>query len=235
MGALYRMLVQSLVTRGRVLAMGALGLIAVGLALLVRAHSGADRADTGYRLIDAYGLSVLVPVVSLVFATAALGEPAEDKTLVYLWLRPVPRWHLALAAGAAALTASVPLAVVPVVLAAVVSGVGGSMVVGAACAATLAAVGYTAVFCGLGLRVRRALAWGLAYLMIWEQAVARIAKGAARLSISVTTRTLAARIAGHSPLPRNAMSMPVAVGVPILFTVAAVVVTSRSLDRGEIA
>ncbi len=235
MTALYRTLVQSLATRGRLIAMGALGFIAVLLSILVRHSSVFDRPDTAYNLVDSYGLSVLVPIVSLVFASAALGDPAEDGTLVYLWLRPVPRWQLALAAIAASLSLAVPLAVAPVVVAAVVTGVGGRLVLGASAGALLAAVSYTTVFCGLGLRVRRALAWGLAYLLIWEQAVARVARGAARLSISVTTRTIDARLAGHDPLPRNAMSMPVAVLVPVVATAVAVVWTSRSLNRGEIA
>jgi len=232
---LYPVLVRALVTRGRLLAMGALGAVAVLLAVLVRTSSPFDRADVAYNLVDTYGLSILVPVVALVFASAALGDPSEDGTLVYLWLRPVPRWQLALAAGAAALTVSVPLAVLPVVVGSVITGVGARLVIGSACATLLSAVGYTAVFCGLGLRVRRALAWGLAYLVIWEQAVARIAKGAARVSISVTTRTLNARLAGHTPLPRNAMSLPVAIVVPAVLTVLAVALTARSLNRGEIA
>ena len=235
MSALYSTILRSLATRGRLLALGALAAIAVVLAILVRTGSGFDRSDTAFRVVDGYGLSVLVPIVSLVFASAALGDPAEDRTLVYLWLRPVPRWQLAVAASGAALTIAIPISVVPVVIAAVVSGVGGRLVVGAAAGALLAAVAYTAIFCGLGLRIRRALAWGLAYLVIWEQAVARIAKGAARLSISVSTRTITARIAQHSPLPRNAMSMPVAVIVPAVATMIAVALTTRSLRRGEVA
>jgi hypothetical protein len=61
-----------------------------------------------------------------------------------------------------------------------------------------------------------------------------VAKGAARVSISVTTRTITARLADHTPLPRNAMSMPVAVLVPALAIAVALALTSRSLERGEI-
>ena len=235
MTTLYGVLLKTLVTRGRLLAMGALGFVAILLSILVRGSAPADRTDAAYRLLDAYGLSLLIPVVALVFASAVLGDLAEDGTLVYLWLRPVARWKLATAAALAALTVSIPVAVVPVVIGATISGVGVRFVLGALCAALLSAAAYTAVFCGIGLRVRRALAWGLAYLVIWEQAVARIAKGAARLSISVTTRTLGARIAGHNPLPRNAMSLPIALFVPFAAIAIAVFVTTRSLDRGEIA
>ena len=235
MVTLYPVLVRALVTRGRLLAMGSLGLVAVLLSVLVRSRAGLDRADVAYNLVDSYGLSILVPVVALVFASAALGDPSEDGTLVYLWLRPVPRWQLAAAATAAALTVSLPLAVLPIVVGSLIAGTAGAQVVGALCGSLLSAVAYTAVFCGLGLRVRRALAWGLAYLLIWEQAVARIAKGAARLSISVTSRTVDARLSHHLPLPRNAMSLVVAVTVPLVLTGAALAFTTRSLDRGEIA
>ena len=234
MAALYPVFVRALITRGRLLAMGALGFVAILLAILVRTSADLDRHNVAYNLVDSYGLSILVPVVALVFASAALGDPSEDGTLVYLWLRPVPRWQLATAAVLAALTVSVPLAVLPIVLGALISGTGARLVLGALFGSLLMAAAYSAVFCGLGLRVRRALAWGLGYLLIWEQAVARIAKGAARLSISVTSRTVDARIAQHDPLPRNAMSMAVAVGVPVALAVAAVVFTTRSLDRGEI-
>ncbi|HZQ59291.1 MAG TPA: ABC transporter permease [Acidimicrobiales bacterium] len=235
MSALYRTLLRGLATRGRLLALGALAVLAVLLAVLVRVRAGVDRPDAAFSVVDGYGVSVLVPIVSLVFASAALGDAAEDGTLVYLWLRPVARWRLALAAAGAALTISLPLAVLPVVVAAAVAGVGARLVAGALVGALVAAVAYTAVFCGLGLRVRRALAWGLAYLVIWEQAVARVAKGAARVSISVSTRTITARIARHFPLPRNAMSMPVAVFVPCAAALIAVVLTTRSLQRGEVA
>ena len=233
--ALYRTLLGSLATRGRLLAMGLLGFVSILLSILVRTSSVSNRPDSAYMVVDAYGLSVLVPIVALVFSTAALGDPAEDGTLVYLWLRPVPRWQLALVASAAALTITVPTAVIPVVLGAAICGVGGSLPLGAACGALLAAVAYTAVFTGLGLRVRRALAWGLAYLLIWEQAVARVARGPARLSINADTRTLVARMADHFPLPRNAMSMEVAVAIPAAAAVLALIFTAWSLDNGEIA
>ncbi len=232
---LYSALVRLISTRGRILAMGALGFITVLLAIVIRGSTTINKSEAAFRLINAYGLSVLIPVVSLVFASAVLGDPSEDGTLVYLWLRPLPRWKLAITAGLAALTIAVPIAVVPVVAAAAITGIGWRLILGTAAGAALSVVGYTAVFCGLGLRVRRALGWGLAYVVIWEGAVARIVKAAARLSISVTSATVTARLAHHTDLPRNAMSMPVAVAFPIVATVLAVIITSRSLDRGEIA
>ncbi len=168
------------------------------------------------------------------FASAALGDVAEDGTLVYLWLRPYPRWQLALAAFAASVTVVVPVAVLPLVIAAALTGEGGRLVAAAAAGGLLVTIAYSAVFCGLGLRVRRALAWGLAYLLIWEQAVARVSHGAARASIFVNTRSLAAYVAHHPP-PQNAVAWTTGLIVPLVVAVVALALTSRSLDRGEIA
>lgn len=230
----WRVLVRSIATRLRVGGLGLLGVGAIILALSVRGANPFDRPNAAWSLVDSYGLSLLVPVVSLVFASAALGDVAEDGTLVYLWLRPYPRWQLAVAAFAASVTVVVPVAVLPLVIAAAITGEGGRLVAGAAAGGLLMTVAYSAVFCGVGLRVRRALAWGLAYLLIWEQAVARVSHGAARASIFVNTRSLAAYIAHHSP-PRNAVAWTTGLIVPLVVVVVALALTSRSLDRGEIA
>ena len=195
-------LVRSIATRLRVAALGLLGLGAVALGISVHVANPFDRADAAWSLVDTYGLSLLVPVVSLVFASAALGDVTEDGTLVYLWLRPYPRWQLAVAAFAASVTVVVPVAVLPLVLAAALTGEGGRLVAAAAAGGLLATIAYSAVFCGLGLRVRRALAWGLAYLLIWEQAVARVSHGAAR-GVTVHKYEITGRPRGPScPAPQ---------------------------------
>ncbi len=227
-------LVRSIATRVRLAGLGLLGLAAIVLGLAVHIGHPDNRPDAAWSIVDSYGLSLLVPVVALVFASAVLGDLTEDGTLVYLWLRPFPRWQLAWAAFAASLTAVVPIAVLPLVVGAAISGGGARLVAGAAAGGLLAAIAYSAVFCGLGLRVRRALAWGLAYLLIWEQAVARVSHGAARASLFVHTRSLAAHLAGRPP-PRNAVAWTTGLVFPLVVTAVALVVTTWSLNRGEIA
>ena len=53
----------------------------------------------GATLVNDYGLTVLVPVVALVFSSSTLGDLVDDKTLVYIWLRPVNRLTVAAAAA----------------------------------------------------------------------------------------------------------------------------------------
>jgi ABC-2 type transport system permease protein len=234
MTAVWWVIVRSIATRVRLAGLGLLGVAAIALGLAVHLAQPFNRANAAWTLVDSYGLSLLIPVVSLVFATASLGDLAEDGTLVYLWLRPLPRWQLACAAFAAAVTVVIPVALLPLLIGAAVSGQGPRLVGAAAAGGLLATVAYSAVFCGLGLRVRRALAWGLAFLLIWEQAVARVSHGAARASLFINARSVAAHLAGHAP-PHNAVAWTTGIIIPLVVTAVALAVTARSLDRGELA
>ena len=53
----------------------------------------------GADLVNDYGFTVLVPVVALVFSSSTLGDLVDDRTLVYIWLRPVNRLTVAAAAA----------------------------------------------------------------------------------------------------------------------------------------
>jgi ABC-2 type transport system permease protein len=232
-GTVWVVLLRSVATRARVVGLGVLGVIAIALGIAVHVANPVNRPGASWSLVDSYGLSLLVPVVALVFASATLGDLAEDGTLVYLWLRPVPRWQLAIGAVAATITVVVPVAVLPLVVGAALTGDGGRLVAGAAAGGLLATLAYSAVFCGLGLRVRRALVWGVAYLLIWEQAVARVSHGAARISLFISSRSVAARLANQAP-PRNAVAWTTGLIFPLAVSAIAIFLTARSLDRGEI-
>lgn len=233
MSAVFRLVLRTQVTKGRAVALGAVAGLGILLALAVRHGDSLDRPEAAYRLVQGYGLSLLVPLTALVFSSAALGDPAEDGTLVYLWLRPVARWRIAAASCAAAICVAAPFAIAPTALAAAVAGVGRGLVVGAAGAAVLATVGYCGLFLALGLVVRRALAWGLAYVLIWEGFVARSGTGVARLSVLAYGRAVLADRAGHAP-PPLAASLPASVVVPLAVGVAAVAATAWLLRRLDV-
>jgi ABC-2 type transport system permease protein len=188
----YRLLLRSQVTRTRVLALGALGLTAVILGFAVGQSDGGDQLRDGVALINQFGLSVAVPVTALIFASSTLGDLTDDSTLVYLWARPVRRWVIVLAAFLAAVTITLPLVVVPLVIAAALTGGGSALIEGTVAATALGTVAYCGLFTALGLRVRRALVWGLLYILIWEAFVARGGDNAARLAVRSITATLLA-------------------------------------------
>jgi ABC-2 type transport system permease protein len=232
--ALYRLLLRTQVTRGRLLGLGLLGLVAVLLGVAVGASEAADPVEDGIQLVNQFGLSLFVPVVTLVFASAVLGDPNEDGTLVYLWLRPVARWRIALAAMAATLTVALPVVVLPLVVAAVATGAGAELIRGTLVACGLATFAYAGMFTWLGLRVRRALVWGLAYILVWEGFVARAGATPARLAVRAHARSLLVRIA-DGPERLIEVSAVTAVAFCLAVAVAAFLLTARRLGRQDVA
>ena len=112
----YRVVLRNVATRGRVLGLLALGVVGVVVGISVGLASDVDRLEAGTGLANTFGMSLFVPVVTLVFSCASLGDLAEDGTLVYLWARPQPRWKLTLGAYSATLFHTLPLSVVPTVV-----------------------------------------------------------------------------------------------------------------------
>ena len=178
--ALYRLLLRTQVSLPRLLGIGALGALSVLLGLF--AGSDADPTQAAADVVSSYGLAILIPLATLWFGTAAIGDLVEDRLLVYLWLKPVPRWQLPAAAMLATLTVVIPLTVVPLVVSALVAGAGD--VAGATvAAATLAALAFSGLFVAAGLWFRRAVWWGLAWILIWENAAALVADGVAYVTV----------------------------------------------------
>ena len=126
---MYRLVLRQLVTRGRLVALLLVGAVVAAVAAAVGASDEIDDPlEAAVRVIADLGFTTLVPIVALVFATAALGDPRDDGTLVYLWLRPMDRWPVVIGAWLAALTVSLPLTIVPLGVAAVLVDGGGTLV-----------------------------------------------------------------------------------------------------------
>jgi len=180
---LYVTLLRTVSTKARLggfVGVAAFQLVAASL-LSSRGLRSPEWAAAGF--VDVFGLSLVVPLAALVFGTASLGDPIEDGTYVYLWLRPIRRWMLTVTAFAVTLTLVVPLAVVPTVAAGLVVSPTGDLFTGAALATVVAALGYSAFFVLLGQVTQRSLIWGIAYLLILEQFVARGGSGLGALAV----------------------------------------------------
>ena len=231
--ALYRLIMRNQVTVGRVIAVAALGVLGVLLGVGVRASDPVDVVDAGATLIDQYGLQVLAPVVSLVFASSALGDLMDDRTLVYLWLRPTPRIQVAAAAALAAFTVCLPAVVVPLVVAAAATGAGPALTGGTAVAAAIGVAGYVGMFCALGIRFRRALVWGLAYILLWEGFVANASKTAGRLSLRGYTRSVLSEYTGVA-FKQASLSLPVAIIVALVVGAVLVAYAGHRLNRTDV-
>lgn len=227
MSHLIRLTMRVQLTKGRLGGMGAFAALGIIIAIATRS-AGEDILD----LVDAYGIGLYVPLCALILATAALGDLVEDGTLVYVWLRPIARWKIAVAALMSTLGVALPVAVAPV---AVMAAIGGTTkdIAAAAAGTALAAIGYSSLFLALGLRVKRALVWGLAYIVIWEGAVSRVARSAGRLSVQLYSRSAMAHLA-DAELPPNGAGMALSVGICLATFAAAVAATTWWLKRLEV-
>jgi ABC-2 type transport system permease protein len=231
--ALYRILLRTSVTRGRLLAfLGAGGLLDL-VAYAIRSSDFAHRETDLGQLLDSAGLAIYVPVVALVFATTTLGDLASDGTLVYIWLRPIARWRIVLVALAATLTVTLPLTLLPMGLALALGGASWKLAWAACSATALAVPAYAAVFIGFGLRVRLALIFGLVYVLVWEAGIASFGGGPAALSIHHYAESLGSKLS-QQPVPHSVEMWP-AVFTLLGIIAAATAVTSVLLARQDVA
>ena len=216
------------------LSIGALGLVGVIVGAAIGRVQNFEHVHRAAQFVNAFGISLLVPVATLVFASAALGDPTEDETLVYLWLRPIPRWRITLAAATAALTVTWPVVTVPLAVAAALASHQADLVGGTVAAVTVIMVGYVGLFVALGLRVKRALVWGLLYIFIWEGFVATANVTAARLAVRTYGRSVLEQI-GHTTLRPTNISSPWSWIVPPVVGLVASIYTTRRLARQDVA
>jgi ABC-2 type transport system permease protein len=233
LASLYRLMLSTQVTRARVLSLVALGLVSVLVGLAIGRSGHADPLRAGTRFVFVFGLSVLVPVATLVFASASLGDPNEDGTLVYLWLRPVARWKIVAAAALASFSVTWPIVTIPLVLSAALTGAGGTLVAATVAAVTVSVIGYVGLFVALGLRVKRALVWGLLYIFIWEGFVASANSTAARLAIRSYGRSVLTRATGET-LRFSEISSPWQWLVPIVVCTAGLAYATWRLSHQDI-
>jgi ABC-2 type transport system permease protein len=229
---LFRLFLKLQLTRARVLGLVLAGVVGVLVAIALHAASGRD-ASIGPQLISLFGLELFVPVSALLLATATLGDMNDDGTLVYVWMRPVPRWHLVAAAFGSSLAAALPITLVPLLLAAAITGADATLVIATLVAVPLSLLAYCAAFGALGLRSRRSVIWGLLYIFIIEGFVARGGASLAHLAIRCYSESVVSSIT-QVPLDQAVIEPPVSWIVPLVVAALAVLYAVRRLNVQDV-
>ena len=227
----YRVVLRQLTSRSRIVGLTLLAMIAPisGFAL-----GSADASlDDAVRLVASVGLGLVLPVVSLVFAGAAIGDLRDDKTLVYLWLRPMDRWPIVVGAALAAGTLIAPITLIPIVAAAILTGAGNGIVGATLLASVVGLIAYVCVFTLLGVWLKRFIVWGLAYVLIWEGFIAQAGGGVARVALRGYTRSILVEQTGVD-LRFAGFSLAMSIIVPLVIAAAALVIASWRLSSQDI-
>lgn len=187
MSTIFFLTLTQLTQRRRYALVVVLALVAPLVALAIEVFAtvtASELVEIHDAVTDTLLISTVLPVAALLLATATLGDEVEDQTLVYLALKPIPRWQIALPKLAATLVA----VAVPVVTGGIISSlflsnadVGTSLLTGAGI--FVGAAVYSALFGWGGLASRQAIAFGLGYVFLWEFSISGLFSGLRFVSV----------------------------------------------------
>jgi ABC-2 type transport system permease protein len=172
----------------------------------------------------------LLPIATLILATNALGNEIEDRTMVYLVLKPISRARIVLEKFAAVAVAATLLLWEGTLLAYLLAmrGDAGDNVdqLLAICFAQLVGVlGYGALFMAISLIVPRALLAGLIYTLIWESLLGRFIAGVRLISVRHSVQSIDVRMVDNPAVDLDkAMRL-----IPALIVIALLVAAALAL------
>jgi ABC-2 type transport system permease protein len=233
-GALVSFTLRGLLGRRRLLLMLLLVALPVAVAILIRIAGGSRDAP---EILDTLVIRTVLPLVALVIGTAAIGSEIEDGTAVFLLVKPIARWRIALAkllvASGLTLVLVVPPVVVTGVLVAGASTASLSVTFGFALATIAGGAAYASVFTALGALTSRALILGLAYTLLWEGVLAGLLEGTRFLSIRQATLGLAAAWTGED-VGVDALDATIAAVVIIVAIAGSFAITTVALRRFQV-
>ncbi len=240
MGPVFRLTLRQLTGRWRLLLILLLAALPVTLAATMHFAAAADGTFSEHFvdvLLDGLLVAGILPIVTLALSTAAFGNEVEDRTLSYLMLNPIPRWHIAVPKLLASIAISGPLLIVSGVAAALLGfdgSVRAAVAVGVALFAGVAA--YAAIFTWAGLVTNRALAFGLIYVLLWEDVIGSFIRGIDYLSVRGYTLAIMYGINKESfePLSDRVIELPAAVVGAVAVTVVFLLLGVRHLRRMDV-
>lgn len=176
----------------------------IGLLCRVLTPAADWRPEERYdELVVLLVFGFTLTILSVVGGTGVVSEELEQRTVVYVLTRPLPRWRLLLArfvVSFAVVAAITLLSLLLLALAVFGPTHVGSVALGPDVRALLiGAWTYCAVFLLLGALLPRPLIYGLLYVFGWEGIVTILPGSFARLSLMSYLRVIAAREIGDTP------------------------------------
>ena len=178
---------RALLGRRRTLLMVLLAAMPILLGLIVKDNSDQLSVKILAQTLDGIVTRTCLPLIAIVFGTAALGSELEDGTGVHLLTKPIDRWIIIVSKTLVAGTLTAALIVPSTVIAGILmGGTGGDAIAVTFAFALSVLIGsylYTAIFLVLSAITTRGLLIGLAYALIWEGIVAGLLPGSQAFSV----------------------------------------------------
>ncbi len=182
-------------------------------------------------LLGAFGIAVLMPLLSLVAGTGSIGPEIDEGSIVYLLAKPISRYSIVVTKLLVAVGVVVVFGVLPVLVAGVVlTGELGAVSVGHALGALAGGTAYAALFLLLAVLTKNAVVIGLIYALIWESLVGGLVPGAQTLSVQQWSLALVEQVLG-SGAARAGVASAVGFGVGLTLLVAVTVLATAYAGR----
>ncbi len=229
---------RSLLGRRRTLVMALLPLALLGLCTLARVLAGLDpdiarelEGQLAPDLLGAFGIAILMPLLTLIAGTGSIGPEIDEGSIVYLLAKPLNRYSIVVTKLAVAIGVVVAFGVLPIGVAGVVlTGEVGTITVAFALGALAAGIAYSAVYLLLAVITRNAVVIGLIYALIWESLVGGLVPGAQTLSVQQWSLSVVQRALGDSA---ELLGVEAAVGFGTGLVLLAVVTVGATVYAGR--
>ena len=197
---------RSLLGRRRTLVLMLLPLALLALCTLARVLAGLDaeierelEGRLAPDLLTAFGIAILMPLLTLIAGTGSIGPEIDEGSIVYLLAKPLNRYTIVVTKLLVALGVVLAFGVLPVAVAGLVlTGELGDVTLGFTLGAVAAGVTYTALFLLLAVVSRNAVVIGLIYALIWESLVGGLVPGAQALSVQQWSLAVVEQVLGDS-------------------------------------
>jgi ABC-2 type transport system permease protein len=178
-----------------------------------------------------------MPLAILTLGANALGNELEDRTMVYLVLKPVSRLRIVVEKLLAVFVACLSLLWIGSALAWLVAARGAAgddlrQLAGIEAGVLTATICYGAIFLAISLLIPRALLAGIMYTLLWETTFGRFIPGVREFSVRQYVVSIYARILGDRQyLPEQPMQLTASIIVVCAVLVVFVAVATWRLKR----
>ena len=230
MAAIAIVTARALLGRRRTILMLLLAGAPILLGLLIRLSGRGARPANLEPTLEGLLVSTILPLIALVFGTAALGSELDDGTAVHILTKPIPRWVIVVPKLAVAGGLTAAMLIVSTVLAGVLLGGTASheiaITIAFAVAIAIGSFVYVAIFLALGVATSRGLVIGLGYALLWEGLLAGALPGTQLLSVREYVRGIISTLA-----PPGTLTSVVGAQGFVAALVAVVVITALASYR----
>jgi ABC-2 type transport system permease protein len=170
------------------------------IGLLWRVLSDASDfvpGDVYDSLVSGLVFSFTLAILSVVYGTGVVSQEIEQRTIVYLLTRPLPRWRILLAKFAVSLLVVAGVTMLSTFLTALTvygpAKFGEAGIFPDLKALAVGSLAYGSLFLLLGAAIPRPLTYGLLFVFGWETWVPKLPGSFAKISIMSYLRALASR------------------------------------------